>query len=202
MHSCTHDDLCVCVCLYVWMRLPFHSHHLISSWIDSCNADSFHLCYSRKQPITASAAHGTWWPQRLRDCVSHCVRVCVYVCLSLTAVPRLTLYFLTHLQHKCNLAHWTFKLLDVTSKGIGGGKTLPFAYCHLLCFCPNLCLLLCCPVILPATFPWLFHTAIFFSVWLHLLFSSRLYWNLSTVLQNRISAFPSPTGMFAHSNHN
>lgn len=52
--------------------------------------------------------------------------MCVCLCHSLitdsvTSHP----VFLTHLQQNCNLAHWTFKLLDVTSKGIGEEKHYP-----------------------------------------------------------------------------
>lgn len=51
--------LCACVCRQtratICCRL-IHSRHLISIWIDSCNADSFHPCYSWKQPITARTA--------------------------------------------------------------------------------------------------------------------------------------------------
>lgn len=47
----------------------------------------------------------------------------VCVCHSLTADSVTTHpVFLTHLYQNCNLAHWTFKLLDVTSKGIGEEK--------------------------------------------------------------------------------
>lgn len=49
--------------------------------------------------------------------------VCFCVCHSLTADSVTTHpVFLTHLYQSCNLAHWTFKLLDVTSKGIGEEK--------------------------------------------------------------------------------
>lgn len=79
MHACMHTLmssvcvwLCACVCRQtratICCRL-IHSRHLISIWIDSCNADSFHPCYSWKQPITARTAL-----QRADD-----VHVCVFV---------------------------------------------------------------------------------------------------------------------------
>lgn len=117
MHTLT-SSVCVCMCVdkptATICCLLIHSHHLISIWIDSCNADSFHPCYIWKQPITASTEHSTaarWRP------------LCMCVCHSLTADSVTTHpVFLTHLHQNCNLAHWTFKLLDVTSKGIGGEK--------------------------------------------------------------------------------
>ncbi len=116
------SSVCVCVCMCADKPraticcLLIHSHHLISIWIDSCNADSFHPCYSWKQPITVSTKHGA------RHC-STLMHVCFCVCHSLTADSVTTHpVFLTHLYQSCNLAHWTFKLLDVTSKGIGEEK--------------------------------------------------------------------------------
>ncbi len=126
LHACIHAHVnvfCECVCVCVCVDKPratifcllIHSHHLISIWIDSCNADSFHPCYSWKQPITASTEHST---------AAHwCMCVWLCVCHSLTADSVTTHpVFLTHLYQNCNLAHWTFKLLDVTSKGIGEEK--------------------------------------------------------------------------------
>ena len=113
--------VCVCVCACACGYKPraticcllIHSHHLISIWIDSCNADSFHPCYSWKQPITASTEHGTAAHWCTCECVCHSLAAD-----SVTTHP----VFLTHLYQNCNLAHWTFKLLDVTSKGIGEEK--------------------------------------------------------------------------------
>lgn len=52
-----------------------------------------------------------------------CVRACVSVYHSLNTDRATTHHvFLTHLQQNCNLGHWTFKLLDVTSKGSGEEK--------------------------------------------------------------------------------
>lgn len=79
--------LCACVCRQtratICCRL-IHSRHLISIWIDSCNADSFHPCYSWKQPITARTA------LQRADGVHVCV-VCVIH--SSQTVLQVTLYF-------------------------------------------------------------------------------------------------------------
>jgi len=120
LHACMHahnNVLCVCLCAWqTWAAiccLLIRSHHLISIWIDSCNADSFHPCHSWRQENNS----------RHRE--QHCstLMASVYVCHSLTA-ESVTSHpvFLTHLQQNCNLVHWTFKLLDVTSERIGGEK--------------------------------------------------------------------------------
>lgn len=90
-----------------------HSYHLISICINSCNADSSHPRCSLR--TDNNSMHGA------RRCSANDVCLCVCVIHSLQTVLQLAV-FLTHLWQNCNLAHWTFKLLDVTSKGIAKEK--------------------------------------------------------------------------------
>lgn len=123
LHACIHRHINVLVCVFcAWQAraticcLLIRSHHLISIWIDSCNADSFHPCHCWKQPITAGTVL-----QHADGCL--CVCVCVIHSLqTLTADSVIHPVFLTHLEQNCNLVHWTFKLLDVTWNRMGEEK--------------------------------------------------------------------------------
>lgn len=103
LHACIHahaNVLCACAPVCMCRHKPgvticcllIHPHHLISIWIDSCNADSFHPCYSWKQPITASTEHSTaahWWPLCIHVSFTHCRQCYHSPCIFNSSLPEL-----------------------------------------------------------------------------------------------------------------